>query len=105
MSEIYKIIEKEVEQLELIENWSQRVSKMKEIKEKIVTEQQKLNDLVNMVLKDDLKDADKKKKKNDKLDLESLVHNFKHAENIDDKIKYYQLINAHVNEVEKQLFG
>jgi NADH:ubiquinone oxidoreductase subunit D len=105
MSEIYKTLEKEVEQLESIENWSERVNKMKEIKENITVEQQKLNELVNMVLKDEVKEADKKKKKTDKTDLESLVNIFKQSENLDDKIKYYHLINAHVNEVEKQLFS
>jgi hypothetical protein len=106
MSEIYKTLEKEVEQLESIENWSERVNKMKEIKDKITSEQQKLNELVNMVLKDEIKqDSDKKKKKSDKTDLESLVNSFKNAENLDDKIKYYHLINSHVTEVEKQLFG
>lgn len=105
MSEIYKTLEKEVEQLEAIENWSDRVHKMKEIKEKIASEQQKLNKLVNMVLKDEVNEIDKKKKKPEKLDLESLVNNFKQADNLDDKIIYYHLINAHVNEVEKQLFS
>lgn len=105
MSEIYKLIEKEVEQLESIENWSDRVNKMKEIKERISSEQKKLNDLINMVLKDEVKaDGDKKKKKSDKMDLETLVNHFKQSDNLDEKIKYYHLINSHVSEVEKQLF-
>ena len=47
MSEIYKTLEKEVEQLESIDNWSERVNKMKEIKEKIASEQQKLKKLMS----------------------------------------------------------
>lgn len=107
MSEIYKILEKELEKLESIENWSERVNKMKEIKEKIALEQQKLNELVNMVLKDDLAELNTKNKKTktDKLDLENLVNNFKHAQTITDKIKYYHLINANISEIEKQLFS
>jgi len=106
MSEIYKTLEKEVEKMESIDNWNERVNKMKEIKEKITIEQQKLNELVNMVLKDDIKqDTDKKKKKSDKPDLETLVNSFKNAENLDEKIKYYHLINSSVTDVEKQLFS
>lgn len=105
MSEIYKSLEKEVEHLETIENWNERVNKMKEIKEKIVIEQQKLNDLINMVLKNGSKEVDKKKKKTEKLDLENLVNSFKQSENIDDKIKYYNLINSYVSDIEKQLFS
>jgi hypothetical protein len=103
MSEVYKTLEKEVEQLELIENWSVRVNKMKEIKEKITLEQEKLNELVNMVSKNESQQETDKKKK--KTDLETLVNNFKQSENLDDKIKYYHLIHTHVSEVEKQLFG
>jgi CII-binding regulator of phage lambda lysogenization HflD len=104
MLEIYKTLEKEVEELELIENWSDRVNKMKEIKEQITTEQQKLNDLVNIIVKDNINIYSDKKKKN-KLDLETLVNNFKYSENLDDKIKYYHLIQSYVNKIEKQLFN
>lgn len=102
MSKIYNTLEKEVDQLESIENWSTRVDKMKEIKEKITVEQQKLNDLINMVLKDDVK---KVANKNKTINLEKLINNFKQSENLDDKIKYYHLINSYINEVEKQLFS
>lgn len=101
MTQIYKILEKEVEQLELIENWGERVSKMKELKERIALEQDKLNALFNTVLKDETKDQNKKL---EKVDLKILVDNFKQASELDDKIKYYQQINMKVNEVEKQLF-
>lgn len=104
MLEIYKTLEKEVEELESIENWSERVNKMKEIKEQIATEQQKLNDLVNTIVKDDINVYGDKKKKN-KLDLETLVNNFKYSDNLDDKIKYYHLIQSYVNKIEKQLFS
>jgi hypothetical protein len=104
MSEIYKKIEKEVEQLETIENWNDRVNRMKEIKEQISFEQERLGELINMILKDDIKETNKKKKY-DKLDLENLVNNFKQTDNIDEKIKYYHLITNYVNNVEKQLFS
>jgi hypothetical protein len=101
MSKIYKILAEEVNQLESIENWSEKVNKMKEIKENIVTEQEKLNELINMILKNDVKKSDNKIKK---IDLESIVNSFKTSENLDEKIKYYHLISSHVTEVEKQLF-
>jgi len=102
MSKIYNTLEKEVDQLESIENWSTRVNKMKEIKDKINVEQQKLNDLINIVLKDDVKEV---ANKNKTINLEKLINNFKQSENLDDKIKYYHLINSYINEVEKQLFS
>ena len=68
MSDIYKALEKEVEEIESIENWSDKVSKMKEIKEKITDEKQKLGELINMVIKNEIKleNEGKKKKKTEK---------------------------------------
>ncbi len=107
MSEVFKTLEQEVQSLESIESWNEKISKMKEIKEKILVEQQKLSELVNMVIKNEIKsDQDKKKKsKNDKYDLDTLVASFKDADNLEEKIKLYHLINSQINDVEKQLFS
>ncbi len=107
MSEVFKTLEQEVQSLESIESWNEKISKMKEIKEKILVEQQKLSELVNMVIKNETKsDAEKKKKsKNDKHDLDTLVSSFKDADNLEEKIKLYHLINSQINDVEKQLFS
>ncbi len=114
MSEVFKTLEQEVQNLESIESWNEKISKMKEIKEKILTEQQKLSELVNMVIKNETNtntntkpenDGKKKKSKNDKQDLDTLVATFKDATTLEDKIKLYHLINTHINDVEKQLFS
>lgn len=108
MSEIFKTLELEVQNLESIDSWNEKISKMKEIKEKILLEQQKLSELVNMVIKNESKqdnEIKKKKSKNDKQDLDSLVSSFKDANNLEEKIKFYHLINTHINDVEKQLFS
>jgi hypothetical protein len=76
---------------------------MKEIKEKISLEKQKLSELVNVISKNEFKDDNKKKK--NKPDLDSLLLSFKNANTIEEKIKLYQLISSHINEVEKELFS
>lgn len=109
-SEIYNLLEKEVDQLESIENWNDRVIKMKGIREQILEQQQKLGDLISMVFKNELPkqktelqnqtEVKKKKKQN----LDNLVVSFKEADTIEEKIKLYHLINSHINDIESQLF-
>ena len=108
MSEVFKTLEQDVQNLESIESWNEKISRMKEIKEKISLEQQKLSELVNMVIKNESKpenEVKKKKSKNDKQDLDSLVSSFKNATMLEEKIKLYHLISTHINDVEKQLFS
>ena len=107
MSEVFKTLEEEVQNLESIENWNEKINKMKEIKEKISMEQQKLSELVSMIIKNEVKtdvETKKKKSKNDKQDIDKLVATFKEATTLEEKIKLYHLINCQINEVEKQLF-
>ena len=99
MSDLFK----EVENLDSIENWNEKITKMKEIKEKISLEKQKLSELVNVIGKNEFKDENKKKK--NKTDLDSLLLSFKNATTLEDKIKLYQLISSHINDVEKELFS
>jgi len=99
MSDLFK----EVENLESIDNWNEKIIKMKEIKEKISLEKQKLSELVNVISKNELKDESKKKK--NKTDLDTLLISFKNATILEEKIKLYQLISSHINEVEKELFS
>ena len=103
MSDVVKELSVEVENLDSIENWNEKIIKMKEIKEKISLEKQKLSELVNVISKNEFKDDNKKKK--NKPDLDSLLLSFKNANTIEEKIKLYQLISSHINEVEKELFS
>lgn len=103
MSDVFKDLSLEVDKLDSIENWNEKITKMKEIKEKILLEKQKISDLVNIIVKNEFKDENKKKK--NKTDLDSLLLSFKNATTLEDKIKLYQLISTHINEVEKELFS
>lgn len=103
MSDIIKNLNIEVENIDSIENWNEKITKMKEIKEKISLEKQKISDLVNTIVKNEYKDENKKKK--NKIDLDSLLILFKNANTFEEKIKLYQLISSYINEVERELFS
>ncbi len=101
-SETYSKLETQVNQLESIENWTERVEKMKELREQIIQEQEKLSQLVSMVVKNESGHVEGKKKK--KQDLDNLVSNFKNATTIEEKIKLYHIINSYITDIEKQIF-
>lgn len=101
-SEKYIQLETQVNQLESIENWTERVEKMKELRELIVDEQNQLAQLVSVVLKNESGQVEVKKKK--KQDLDNLVSNFKNASTLEEKIKLYHIINMHITDIEKQIF-
>jgi hypothetical protein len=103
MSDVFKNLSIEVENLDSIENWNDKILKIKEIKEKISLEKQKLSELVNVIGKNEFKDENKKKK--NKLDLDSLLLLFKNANCIEEKIKLYQLICLHISNAERELFS
>jgi hypothetical protein len=103
MSEVFKNLSIEIENIDSIENWNDKILKMKEIKEKILLEKEKLSELVNIVVKNEFKDENKKKK--NKPDLDSLLLSFKNANSIEEKIKLYQLISLNISNVEKELFS
>jgi hypothetical protein len=102
MNTTYKTIESELEKLEEIDNWNDKVKCMQELQEQIKSEKDKLNDLMEMVINDDFKDT--KKKKNN-LDLDSLIESFNESENINEKVKIYQDIHKQISDIEKQLFN
>ena len=101
-SETYIQLETQVNQLESIDNWTERVEKMKELRELIVEEQNQLAQLVSVVLKNESGQVEVKKKK--KQDLDNLVSNFKNASTLEEKIKLYHIINLHITDIEKQIF-
>jgi hypothetical protein len=102
LSNTYNQIEQEVNELDLIENWNERVDKMKDLREKIIEEQDKLGKLINMVIKNEPIQIEIKKKK--KQNLDNLVSNFKNATSLEEKIKLYYIINSYINEIETKLF-
>jgi len=104
LSEIYKSLETEVNHLESIKNWDDRIIKMKDIREKIILEQQKLETITTSILKfNEQNQPISKKNKNQNLD--KLINSFEVAETLEDKIKIYNIINSHINNIETHLFS
>lgn len=99
----YKSLENEVNELESIDNWNDKINKMKELKEKISVEQEKLNNLISSIVKNDSSNENNVKLSNSN-DLDSLIQNFKNEQNLDEKIKLYHLISANIRDIEKQIF-
>ena len=99
MSNLYQEIESKIDNLDNIQDWPSKVECIKEIKLEISMEQSKLNELVGSIQTGEY--TSKKIKK----DLNQLLELFDSSEMLEDKIKYYQLINAKINELSKQLFG
>jgi hypothetical protein len=104
LSEIYKSLETEVNQIESIENWNDRIIKMKDIRKKIILEQQKLETITSSILKIN-EQIQPVSKKNKNQNLDNLINSFEVAETLEDKIKLYNNINSHINNIETQLFS
>ena len=95
-------LEKDIELLSEIDNWTDKVERIKEIKESIQNERMQLENIMEMIMKDEIPET---KKKKSKLTMDQLVDNFKTAETLDDKLKLYYLISRQINNIEKELFN
>ena len=99
MSELYKSIEKEIQELDSITDWNVRINKMKEIKKRISMEQNKLVELSNSISNDDLNNNHNKK---NKTSLNELITTFKESSNLEDKVKLYATIIQQIKSIEKE---
>ena len=93
-------IEKEINNLDDILDWSSKIKKMKELKEQIITHRNKLNSFIEIINSSDIK---KNKKKKD-LSLDDLLKQFEETENIEEKVKLFNLIQYIIKENERELF-
>jgi hypothetical protein len=93
-------IEKEINNLDNILDWSLKIKKMKEVKEQIITQRNKLNYFIEIINSGDIK---KNKKKKD-LSLDDLLKQFEETENIEEKVKLFNLIQYIIKENERELF-
>jgi len=93
-------IEKEINNLDNILDWSSKIKKMKELKEQIITQRNKLNSLIEIINSGDIK---KNKKKKD-LSLDDLLKQFEETENIEEKVKLFNQIQYIIKENERELF-
>jgi hypothetical protein len=93
-------IEKEINNLDDILDWSSKIKKMKELKEQIITHRNKLNSFIEIINSGDVK---KNKKKKD-LSLDDLLKQFEETENIEEKVKLFNQIQYIIKENERELF-
>jgi len=101
----YNKIEADIKNLDLIEKWSDKVNKIKEIKDMITMQQEQLNNIINMISTNDIETESESKKKKKTKDIDTLLKQFNEAETIEGKIKYYNYICTSISNIEKELFS
>ena len=98
-------LDKEIEGLDDIKEWSDKIIKMKELKEKITLQKSKINTLLETINSGEVKKNKKTKKdKDSKVNLDDLLKEFETCENIDDKVKLFNQIQMLIKESELELF-
>lgn len=97
---IDKEIDKEIEDLDNIKEWDDKINKMKDIKEKINNQRNKINKLIESINNNDIKKI--KKKKN--LSLQELLIEYESSEDLDEKVKLFGLIQTHISNIKTELF-
>jgi hypothetical protein len=93
-------LEKEIESLDDISDWGSKIKKMKELKEKIMTQRNKLNSFIDIINSGEVK---KNKKKKD-VSLDDLLKQFGETEDIEEKVKLFNQIQFIIKENEMELF-
>jgi uncharacterized protein YpuA (DUF1002 family) len=94
-----ELIEKEIESIDNIKEWSLKVKKMKEIKDKITEEKNKINSFIDMINNNTYKSKNKKKSS-----LDDLIKEFSNTDDIEVKVKTFCLIQSKIKETESELF-
>ena len=97
-------MEEEIKSLENIESWNEKVIKMKEIKSKINNEIKVMEMITNRIQNQEIDIPTDIKKKKKYMDLDLLVENFNNVTDIEDKIKYYEMICISIKLTERELF-
>ena len=98
-------LEKAIEELDDIKEWSDKIIRMKELKEKITLQKSKINILLETINSGEVKKAKKTKKdKESKVNLDDLLKEFETCENVDDKVKLFNQIQMLIKESELELF-
>lgn len=93
-------LEKEIEMLDNIPEWTTKIKKMKELKEQITTHRNKLNSFIDIINSGEVK---KNKKKKD-LSLDELLEQFSETDDIEEKVKLFNHIQYIIKESEMELF-
>lgn len=93
-------LEKEIESLDNIPEWTTKLKKMKELKETITTYRNKLNSFIDIINSGEVKKN--KKKKN--ISLDELLKEFSETDDIEEKVKLFNHIQYIIKETEHDLF-
>ena len=94
-------LEKEIDELDQIKEWSKKMQKMKDLKEKINLQKDKINILMESVNSGEVKKIKRSKKD---LSLDDLLNEFEICENVDDKVKLFNQIQSLIKDSELELF-
>jgi hypothetical protein len=93
-------LEKEIESLDNIPEWTAKIKKMKELKETITIYRNKLNSFIDIINSGEVK---KYKKKKD-IPLDDLLKEFSETNDIEEKVKLFNHIQYIIKETEYSLF-
>jgi len=94
-------LEKEIDSIDNIKEWNVKIKKIKELKEKITTEKDKINAFIEMINSNEPMKISKKKKE---ISLDQLVDDFSKSDTIENKVKTFCLIQSMIRETEHELF-
>ncbi len=102
-------LEKEIELLDNITDWNEKIKMMKNIKSKLTEEQDKLNMLFNDI--NSINDNNNINNNNNNININNddnlklLIEKFEKETNIYSKVELYKNINFVVKKIEKELFS
>jgi hypothetical protein len=93
-------IEKEIDKLEKIPEWSEKIILMKNIKEKICEQKAKINQYIEMINSG----VYKKSKKMKNMTLDSMIEQSYNTTDMETKVILYNNIQANIIEITSELF-
>lgn len=99
MNKEIETLEKEIDAIDEIKEWSEKINKMKELREKIILQKSKMNTLLESLNSNEIK---KPKKKN--LNLDQLLIDYEESQNLEEKVKLFNNIQYLIKESELELF-
>jgi hypothetical protein len=100
MSKEIQDLEKEIDEIDNIKDWGEKITKSKEIKEKIINQKEKLNVLLTNLNVGEFKKIKKKKDAS----LNDLFIEFEECKNIEEKVKIFNHIQSMIKDYELELF-
>ena len=89
-------IEKDIESLDDIKEWSTKLGHMKNIKEKIILQKNKINNLIDVIQSDKIK----KNKKYKDLSIDDIINEIHTSKDIENKVKLFIQLQAIIKSTE-----